>query len=165
MVLCHLSKWPCEWVLGPLLGYGPLLIAGRGPLCTMSHEPPSHFSMDFFGIRPPGLQRSDDSNSKPQWQAGQTSRDTPQNQAKRDGKRNITGSPRRPLKLFYGTSIAGRLPPPTPPAETTFSWAERNTWRQIYQDMADGLPLRQPLRPPGRIKLFWTRDNAHIEDD
>jgi len=91
------------------------------------------------------------------------------------------------LKLFYGTSIAALLPPPTPiggPAKKakvltsdeylpscflfqswTFLWAERNTWRQIYQDMADGLPSRQPLRPPGRVKLFWTRDNAHREDD
>lgn len=56
--------------------------------------------MDFFGIRPPGLQRSDDSNSKPQWQAGQTSRDTAQNLSKKGWKKkHYPGSPRGPIKI------------------------------------------------------------------
>ena len=129
MEKCHTSKWPKKD------GY-----LGLSPLKKELWAPTSkHISMDFFGIRPPGLQRSDDSNSKPQWQAGQTSRDTAQNLSKKGWKKkHYPESPRRPSKLFYGTSIAGRLPPPTPPAETTLLWAERNTWRQIYQDMADG---------------------------
>ena len=108
----------------------------------------------------------------------------PKTKAKRDGKRNITLEVHidQFFQLFYGTSIAALLPPPTPKSEgLSLRWISavpfpfpkldffvsraEHMVRQIYQDMADGLPLRQPLRPPGRIKLFWTRDNAHREDD
>jgi len=82
MEKCHTSKWPYNWLLGVITPIN------------------GGMAMDFFGIRPPGLQRSDDSNSKPQWQAGQTSRDTAQNLSKNGWKKEtLPGSPRRPIKI------------------------------------------------------------------
>ena len=56
---------------------------------------------------------------------------------------------------FYGPSIAGRRPPPT---EFTLVWAERNAWRQIYQLMADGSTLKEPMKTIKEDQLFWTRE-------